>query len=314
MTSKFLVKRLSKSPYFLDSFFEYESKIISGTPNVEMLPMSSTELADILITNTHTKVESLSCDQLSKCKLMIHPNSGYDNFTTTFVKNNHFPIIIGNPIRAHAVTNFILTALFNHFGQTPTETKWNQSRHWKRKLLSESKILLIGQGHVGSLLKKSLSPLAKELRVYDPYINKTPLELKEIDVIIPVCSLNAKNQYMIDRHFLSQCNNDFLIINAARGHLVHTTELIEVLNEQPNAFAILDVFEKEPMDFSLFAKTPNVKLSSHMAGVFTSIDTATISFEENCIRDFTTMDPLEFERKYKKLILKHRLIEDDFLI
>jgi len=313
-TSKFLIKRISKSPYFLDSFFNNEIKRLSSIANVEMLPFDSSELADILITNTHTKVESITSEQLEKCQLMIHPNSGYDNFTSTFVKDHNFSIIIGNPIRAQAVANYILAALFGHFSPLPYESKWNQSRVWNRKLLSECKILLIGQGHVGSLLKTALRGLAGELRVYDPYLNNSALELKGIDVIIPVCSLNNKNQYMIDSHFLSQCNSDFLIINAARGKLVNTAELMKTLREQPKAFAILDVFEKEPLDFSLIADTPNVKLSSHMAGVFSTIDTTTISFEENCIRDFTKMNTLEFEKTYKKLILKNRLIENDFLI
>lgn len=313
--SKLSVKRISTSPYFRDEFSQLEKKTIEEkNPGAEMLPLNSSELAQILITNTHTDVKTISNEQILACELMIHPNSGYDNLSADFIGSSHFPIVIGNPIRSMAVTNFILSALLSHYSPLPSEKVWNDSRSWKRKLLSELSILIVGNGHIGSLIQKSLSALAKNVTVYDPYQDMTRLVLKDTDVVIMACSLNEKNKHMINKKFLLDLNQDFLLINAARGQLVNTQDLMEVLLERPKAFAVLDVFEAEPADFSIFSGIKNIQVTSHIAGVYQQIDLVTANFEAEVIHDFKTMTTMEFEDKYKKSILKNRLTSDGFLI
>jgi D-3-phosphoglycerate dehydrogenase len=315
MQAKLSVKRISTSPYFKESFAKLEEKIIHEVADAKMLSVNDAESADVLITNTHTIPALLSPKELKHCQLMIHPNSGYDNFSYDFVSSADFPIIIGNPIRAHAVVNFILSALLEHFSSIPHDhLSWNKTRLWPRQLLSEQKILILGVGHIGSLLIETLKPLVKKLSVYDPYQKHNELDLTGIDVIIPACSLNQKNHHFINRDFLLKLNQHFLLINAARGGLVHTTELISVLKERKNAYAILDVFEVEPCDFSLFSSLPNISLSSHIAGVFTNIDFATANFEAQVILDFQNLSAANFDEKYRTILLKNRLSEDGFLI
>jgi D-3-phosphoglycerate dehydrogenase len=279
-----------------------------------MLPFNSSTPTDILITNTHTNIEQISDGDKAHCQLMIHPNSGYDNLTAELVASVDFPIVIGNPIRAQAVTNFILSALLSHYSPVPHVTSWDKTRKWPRLLLAELNILVIGMGHIGSLLKNSLIPLANTVNVYDPYQHHTDLDLKNIDVVIPACSLNVKNLHMINREFLLQLKDDFLLINAARGDLVNTEELIEVLKLRPRAFAILDVFEKEPCDFSLFSSLTNISLSSHIAGVYANIDQVTANFVARVIADFSELSPEEFDQLYESMLLKNRLHADGFLI
>lgn len=312
--SKYTIKRLSSSPYFTATFLELEQKSISKIQEAEMLPIDSFECASILITNTHTDLTHISKDQLKACQLIIHPNSGYDNFSSDFVSHAHFPIIIGNPIRSHAVSNYILSCLFSHYSPITAEGTWNKNRQWARKLLSELTILILGAGHIGNILNKSLSPLVKEMRIYDPYQGFLDLNLKDVDVLIPACSLNEKNKYFINKEILLNLNEDFLFINAARGNLVNTGDLVSILSKRPNSFAFLDVFEKEPADFNQFKNISNLSLSSHIAGVYTYIDHATIEFENQVISDFTRLDPLEFENIYKKMNLKNKIIDQKFLI
>lgn len=312
--SNLSVKRISTSPYFSPEFAELEKAKIESVPGVVMLSSDNTQLAEILITNTHTDVEKMSSEIRSACSLMIHPNSGYDNIPAEFVRSVNFPIVIGNPIRAMAVSNYILSALFSHYSPIPDERQWSATRKWPRKLLSELNILILGQGHVGSLLKKGLEALVGSLKVVDPYLGLDDLNTNNIDVVIPACSLNVKNHHLIDREFLNSLNDDFLIINAARGDLVNTQDLIAVLKERPAAYAVLDVFEKEPADFLEFSKLKNIKVSSHIAGVFKNIDSVTADFEATVIGDFLNLDTKEFSKRYEKMILKNRLSKDGFLI
>ena len=312
--SKFTVKRISSSPYFSVDFSKLEQETIQNLTEAEMLPLNSTKLTSALITNTHTDLISISKEQLEICKLMIHPNSGYDNFSSDFISKVNFPVVIGNPIRANAVTNFILSALLSHYSPIPVEAGWNESRKWPRKLLSELTILILGHGHIGRLLSESLAPLASEVRIYDPHAGFPDLDLQNVDVLIPACSLNKKNHHLIDEAMLMKLNADFLLINAARGSLVNTKDLLSVLQKRASAFAILDVFEKEPADFNQFKEIKNILLSSHIAGVYQRIDINTANFEAQVISDFMNLSVLEFEQIYKTILLKNRLKDPDFLI
>lgn len=313
--AKFTVKRLSSSPYFSPTFKKLEEETITCLTKATMLAPNSDQCAHVLITNTHTDVSSIPKKELEMCQLMIHPNSGYDNFGSAFISMAHFPIVIGNPIRAHAVANFILSALFSHYSAILAEPAWNDLRKWPRKLLSELNILIIGHGHIGALLNKCLTHLAKEVRIYDPYAGFPELNLQNIDVLIPVCSLNKENHHLIDETMLMALNEDFLLINAARGSLVNTEDLLSILAKRPRAFAVLDVFEKEPADFKQLAKaTKNIKLSSHIAGVYQNIDITTANFEARVIFEFMTLEKPVFENIYKTMILKNRLIAQNFLI
>jgi len=313
--SNFSIKRTSTSPYFSTSFSQLEFDTIKKLTGVEILPSQSPSIVSALITNTHTDFSTISTEQLDACELLIHPNSGYDNFPCQFIANANFPIIIGNPIRAHAVTNFILSSLLSHYSSIPVESSWSASRSWPRKLLSEINILILGIGHIGTLLKKSLEPLVKEIRIYDPYAGFPDLDLRNIDVLIPACSLNKQNYHFINSAILSQLNEDFLLINAARGSLVKTEDLLSILATRPSAYAVLDVFEKEPADFqALYKKTHQLKLSSHIAGVYKNIDHSTAEFEAKVISDFFKLELNEFEKTYKTMNLKNRIIGTDFLI
>lgn len=316
MLSKLTVKRISSSPYFSPTFSKLEQTTIANLTGAEILPLNSETLASILITNTQTDVSTISNEQLNMCQLMLHPNSGYDNLPSEFISSVNFPVIIGNPIRANAVANFILSALLTHYSAIPIKKSWDDLRKWPRKLLSELNILILGHGHIGTLLSESLTPLAKVVRIFDPYAGFPNIDLANIDVLIPACSLNKKNDHMIDKAMLLALNDDFLLINAARGNLVHTKDLLSVLSIRPSAFAILDVFENEPADFNQFRlpETNNILLSSHIAGVYNNIDITTANFEAQVIFDFMKLEKTEFEHIYKKLILKNRLQGPSFLI
>ena len=306
--SRLTIKRTSTSPYFSAAFNSEEQEALY--PFAELLPSDSSEPTHILITNTHTNFDSLSDEQMRKLELVLHPNSGYDNIPVDFIKGSTAPIIIGSTIRAQAVAQYILSAVLNHFSQIPSSPTWDVNRKWPRRLLSEMKVTLIGFGHIGKILNTLLVPLVKTLHVFDPYENLQKLDHKYSDIVILACGLNSKSKHMVDKNFLNVISDKALIVNAARGELIKTGDLINYLAANDDAFAVLDVFEKEPNDFSEFKNLKNVKLTSHIAGVFKNIDQHTIEFEVNVMKDFLTLTEFDFKNKYQKMILQNRLRAD----
>lgn len=314
------VKRLNISPYQDSEYSELERQVVS---KLRLPYLSWKEKADpavsnsfLLISNTHTNWELQNKQLLDKTKLIIHPNSGYDNFSLNFLRQIECPVILGNPIRAHAVTNYILASLFEHFSKIPQKHSWDQERSWKRSLLFEKNILIIGYGHIGKLLEKSLTPLCKNVFIHDPYEDKN-LNLNDYakmsDIVIPVAGLNRTSKHLIGKEFLHFLPENFLLINGARGGLVDTNALFKVLRERPLSFAYLDVFEEEPFDFRSVDHLKNICLSSHIAGCFKELDQFILNFVSETLHDFKKLSMPEFLNKYDDLLLQNKIIGNDLI-
>jgi D-3-phosphoglycerate dehydrogenase len=316
--SQINVKRLGSSPYFNEQFLNEEK--ISLENISPRIVYSSNETnnntpIDIAISNTHQLFnnDQNNYEKYKNLKLIIHSNSGYDNFDPNFVESMKYPIIIGHEIRAQAVAEYILSCLFTHTTEIPFSKKWKTDRKWPRKKLSELSIYIMGYGHIGKIISQTLKPLVKEIQVYDPFLNLSEVDLTKSDVVILTSSLNPTSKHFINKHFLDQLKEDFLLINSARGEIINTNDLISKLKNHSNAYAFLDVFENEPHDIDLFSNLSNVSCSSHIAGVFKNIHQETIEFEKKIIQSFLELSPIEFNEKYKNIILKNR-IQGKFLI
>ncbi len=301
------------SAYMSEEFKAEEKAMIS---EFEELQWSSDwpETNNILITNSNTQIQNIPQKTLKDCKLIIHSNSGYDNFSFEFVKNAPMPIINGNLIRAQAVSEYSLACLFQHYCLIQDQAQWQQSRTWNRKLLNELNIQLVGFGHIGQTVFKTLTALGCQVSVYDPF-SKTLKESSlsnHIDVLILCCGLNKENLHMVDSTFLKKLNSDALIINGARGKLIHEEDLIHFLKNNPHAYAYLDVFEKEP--FSLNDKIVSLKnicKTSHIAGCSQTLEKKILDFEKQILKDFLSHH--NFAKIYQDSLLQNRL-ENDVLV
>ncbi len=281
--------RLDASSYHHKSFFIEEEKLAHSLgmkyhavhfskDGVASLPSLTGKIC--LVTNTHTPVEKLPESLLKQTVILLHPNSGYDNFPLEWVEKQSFPIILGNSIRAQAVTQYILNELFSYFNHVETHRNWDKNRNWDRPLLDQQNILIVGHGVIGKKLEASLSPLTSLIDIYDPF-NGHNLDLQsswaKYNTILFACSLNESSQHLLNEKSFSSLRSDVLIINAARGSLIEEKALCSFLEKHPHAFAILDVFEKEPFQ-NQFEKIQNIKTTSHIAGVSRDLDERIVNF------------------------------------
>ncbi len=306
-TSLSKLYRTGLSSYLAEDFQEKEKKIIQS---LGIQYLETIEGADILITNTHSDLNNYKLDDLKKVKLIIHPNSGYDNFTVAQVKDLSAPIILGNEVRAKSVATYIISCFYHAFSNPPFSKTWDKNRAWKRKSLDNISLQIIGHGHIAKIIEKSLGHLVKDISFYDPYQDAFEFN-EQADCLILACSLNNETRHMIDQCFLNNLNHRCVIINAARGQLIVEPELIEWLNNNPKASAYLDVFETEPKDFSIFPN--NCYKTSHLAGVDNELDLRIINFEFKVCSDWINLTHEQFFDKWNNVYLKHRIKGNDFI-
>lgn len=325
------VFRLNASSYQTDNFFNREAAKIDSIPNTQYVYNISEINADsslILISNTHTDLSKIPPEILDKTIAIIHPNSGYDNFRSDFILEADFPILLGNPVRAHSVTEYILGCIFQHYVKIPNQLHWNESRKWHRRQLKDQKVLIYGQGMIGTITAQTLSGLCQKTFVYDPYKESTILKtskitsidesfLETLDIIIFCQSLNSMNKKSFDRKFFDSLKKDVLLVNPARGGLINEKELERFLNNNPKAFAYLDVFEEEPYSPALFSKLKNINKTSHIAGVHENLNDSIIDFEYKMINEIVSyfkQGKMEiFKRDFHQLTALSKIQKGNFI-
>jgi D-3-phosphoglycerate dehydrogenase len=315
---KYTVYRLSKSSYQDAQFIAREKKAIEEVVRNTYISVTYTEKPTeidpdskiILLTNSHSCMDEIPKVLVDKIELIIHPNSGHDNYSKDFLDQFKGPIIVGNQIRANAVAEYILSCLFHHFCPIPNHHHWDEKREWDRVLLSDQKIIIYGHGHIGSKVYASLKPIIPNLYVIDPKhfhsnlgkkVNQVSDEiLNKANIVIICTDLNDSSLHLIDNDLLGKLDESFLIINAARGKNIDIESLKNWLKKYPKAMAYIDVFDKEPYAPGFLVGLKNLNKTSHIAGVFDVLNQRMIEFEKSILSDFLSTES-DFATKYKKL-------------
>lgn len=308
------VLRTNISPYQAKDFPFKEKAALESIQGIKYIQRSGPQKPKILITNTHTNLTEFYEELTQGTELIIHPNSGYDQFDKEQHLWKDIPVVIGNEIRAQAVAEYTLRCLFEGAIEFPQHLEWNKERKWDRPVIRELPIWIFGYGHVGKILAATLSALGAKVTIVDPYIEECPYrwikswkegKLSEARVIILAMGLNQTSQRMLDYRFFENVHPELLLINPARGKLIEENALKDFLPGHPKAFAFLDTFEKEPFG-SEWHHIPQVWKTSHIAGVDTKLDERIIKFEVKIINDWLALGKRDFIKKYKSDILQFK--------
>jgi phosphoglycerate dehydrogenase-like enzyme len=138
---------------------------------------------------------------------------------------------------------------------------------------------IVSLGMVGRRVCELLSAFEVKILAYDPYatpeltktLNLELCSLEEIFTRADVVSLHTpwllQTEGMITGALLRSMRPNATLINTARGAVIREDEMIAVLKERPDLFAVLDVTHPEPpaAGSPLYA-LPNVVLTPHIAG------------------------------------------------
>lgn len=142
-----------------------------------------------------------------------------------------------------------------------------------------STVGLIALGHVGRLVAERLRSLEVTTIAYDPYVSEAEAarlgvrlgSLEEVFASSDVVSCHLPELpetagLLKAAHFRSM-RAGASFVNTARGTVLREGELVAVLRERPDLFAVLDVTEREPpLAESPLYDLPNVMLTPHLAG------------------------------------------------
>jgi len=143
-----------------------------------------------------------------------------------------------------------------------------------------SKVGVISLGAIGQLVCEKLHHLDLDVLAYDPFADSSVFErcgaqkVDSLDALFAECdvvSLHApwlpQTEDLIRGEHLRQFKEGATFINTSRGAIVHEQEMVEVLQERPDLFAVIDVIQDESTyHCAALTGLPNVFLTPHIAG------------------------------------------------
>ncbi len=152
---------------------------------------------------------------------------------------------------------------------------------WEKMMsrtLKESTVGVLGLGNIGRAVVRRLVPFGPRIVGFDSFappsdefVQETGIEvmsmddvIREADYLTLHCFLDENSRHLINADRLAQMKNDAVIVNTARGPLIHEQALIEALQAGTIGGAALDVFEFEPLpEESPLRRMDNVLIAPH---------------------------------------------------
>lgn len=199
--------------------------------------------ADALLVRSITRVDdALLAD--SSLRFVGTATSGFDHIDRDALERRGIPFAWAPGSNADSVVDYVFSVLCHH----PQRLAG---------LLGGQRLGIIGYGHIGRRLHRRLDRLGIDVVAYDPWLDagQHPA-LDDLAAVLacPVISIHAAltdaspwpSRHMLDSQALAGLPDQALLINAGRGELIATGELLELHAARPDVSLVLDVWEGEP--------------------------------------------------------------------
>lgn len=246
-----------------------------------------------LTVRSATKVRKDVIDACSGLKVIGRGGVGMDNIDVDYAKEKGIQVINTPAASSNAVAELVLAHAFNAIRflydsnrQMPQQggDKFDdlKKKYAKGIELRGKTFGIVGFGRIGQSVAKMALGLGMKVVASDPFVKEAMIDLevmgteKPISVKITTVSLDdvLKNSDIITFHVpggklvgneqFSKMKSGVVLINTARGGVIHEEELLNALNEGKVACACLDVFENEPKPSNAVLSHPKISLTPHI--------------------------------------------------
>lgn len=215
-------------------------------------------------------------------RLIARVGIGLDNVDLAAARRRNIRVTYTPDAPAPAVAELTLGLMLAVLRHIAAADRQMRNGVWSRLMgrrLSELTVGVVGVGRVGRgvirhlnggfpggrVLAHDLAPTTEALPGPLRWVD-LPTLLAESDVVTLHVPLTPATRNLIDRRALARMKPGAVLINTARGGVVHEGDLAEALRGGVLGGAAVDVFEREPYSGEL-ATLPRCLLTSHMGSM-----------------------------------------------
>ncbi|MDL2271502.1 C-terminal binding protein, partial [Desulfovibrio sp. OttesenSCG-928-I05] len=213
--------------------------------------------------------------------VLIRYGIGVDNMDLEAARRHGVAVCNLPTYGVNAVAEYAATAVLTCLRRLKVLDTRLQTMGWQQKEVpygTESAggtVGLIGYGGISRTVRKRLSGFEFSFRIYDPYATDVPSEekaatvaevLETADILSLHTPLTPETRHLLNDAAFARMKDGACLVNTARGPLVDNAALVRALDSGKIAFAVLDVFEEEPLPAAspLFGRE-NVVITSHVS-------------------------------------------------
>ena len=235
------------------------------------------------------KVEGVICNGL----FLHHPiekfsalsyvqltSAGYDRMPMDYAAEKGITVYNARGVYSIPMAEFALSSVLSvykqadHFRAAQNAHRWDKHRGLRE--LFGKRVCIVGCGNVGTEVAKRFGAMGCEIIGVDAYpredehytamlpVAALDTALMTADVVILTLPLVPDTHHLMGRDQLALLPEGCVLVNIARGGVMDTEALIEMLGARTDLTAILDVFEEEPLpDNSPLWEMANAVLTPH---------------------------------------------------
>jgi D-3-phosphoglycerate dehydrogenase / 2-oxoglutarate reductase len=237
---------------------------------------------DGLAIRSGTRVTDKVLANPGKLKVIGRAGVGVDNIDIK--EATRHGIVVMNAPGGNTITTaeHAISLLLSLARNIPQATASLRGGKWEKKQLSgieiTGKVLgIIGLGHIGRVVADRAIGLRMKVIASDPFVsrdaaNRLNVELVNLDELLArsdFITLHVpklpETENMIGSKIIAQMKSGVRIVNASRGEVINLDDLYEAVKNGHVAGAALDVFPKEPPDYShpIFSH-PDIIFTPHL--------------------------------------------------
>jgi (S)-sulfolactate dehydrogenase len=242
-----------------------------------------------IIVRNRTQVTASVIAKAPKLKVVGRLGVGLDNIDLDACKARGIVVCPAIGANAVSVAEYVIgSALFLARATAYTMSSRLIAGEWPREAagagweIAGKRLGIIGYGNIGQTVAGRARAMGMSVAAFDDYVpanspawNDTTRQtlddlLAASDVVSLHCPLTPETRHLLDARRLALMKKGALLINAARGGVVHEIALADALKSGHLGGAAMDVFDVEPIDVksgSVFRDVPNLILTPHVAGV-----------------------------------------------
>jgi phosphoglycerate dehydrogenase-like enzyme len=204
--------------------------------------------------------------------------------------------------RDAAVAEWVLASILSAQKMLPQMRDQQREHNWNWTQTAElagSTVMVLGYGSIGRAVEARLAPFGVELirvarRAREGVHSVDDLRslLPRAEIVVVLLPLTLATTGMLDARKLALLAPGALLVNAARGPIVDTNALLEVL-EEGRIRATLDVTDPEPLPRGHpLWDAPGVLITPHFAGDTLAADRRAFALVGEQVRRYVRHEPL----------------------
>ncbi len=218
---------------------------------------------DGIIVRSETKLRADIIEAGNRLKVIGRAGIGLDNVDLPAATKKGIVVMNTPQENAIAAAEHTIAMMMAVSRKIPQATGSMKSGKWEKKKfmgveLYNKTLGIIGIGVIGSVVADRARGLKMKVIAYDPYLSKDIADKKGVDPVsfdellsrsdfISVHTpLTEETRGLINANAIRKMKNGVILINCARGGIIHEKDLYDAIKAGKVAGAALDVFEKEP--------------------------------------------------------------------